>query len=235
MTVTSSPRDAPWLLGLSLPPGCRETGQLARRRAGRVAAVVAHRRGTAHRAQRQDRLVPGVRGRGVGGCLLTPTAGTTTGQDRVPGHAYLQPAAGLRPGRRSPGRAVGRGRPVPHRALHHQGLRVERRRPPPGGCSPHRGAGRDDDIRLWLRYPSPATRRKQLAELGKPLAGRQPPMGQRWPARSWRSCGSTATTCLPACCRCCGRPGEDEACRRGAGAGLRAAARRDHRTPGPGR
>ncbi|HET9081802.1 MAG TPA: hypothetical protein VFO01_14995 [Trebonia sp.] len=29
----------------------------------------------------------------------------------------------------------------------------------------------DDDIRLWLRYPSPATRRKQLAELGKPLAG----------------------------------------------------------------
>ena len=29
----------------------------------------------------------------------------------------------------------------------------------------------DDDIRLWLRYPSPVTRRKQLAELGKPLAG----------------------------------------------------------------
>jgi hypothetical protein len=29
----------------------------------------------------------------------------------------------------------------------------------------------DDDIRLWLRYPSPATRRKQLAELGQPLAG----------------------------------------------------------------
>jgi hypothetical protein len=29
----------------------------------------------------------------------------------------------------------------------------------------------DDDIRLWLRYPSPATRRKQLAELGKPLRG----------------------------------------------------------------
>jgi len=29
----------------------------------------------------------------------------------------------------------------------------------------------DDDIRLWLGYPSPATRRKQLAELGKPLAG----------------------------------------------------------------
>jgi len=29
----------------------------------------------------------------------------------------------------------------------------------------------DDDIRLRLRYPSPATRRKQLAELGKPLAG----------------------------------------------------------------
>jgi hypothetical protein len=29
----------------------------------------------------------------------------------------------------------------------------------------------DADIRLWLRYPSPATRRKQLAELGKPLAG----------------------------------------------------------------
>ena len=29
----------------------------------------------------------------------------------------------------------------------------------------------DDGIRLWLRYPSPATRRKQLAELGKPLAG----------------------------------------------------------------
>ena len=29
----------------------------------------------------------------------------------------------------------------------------------------------DDDIRSWLRYPSPATRRKQLAELGKPLAG----------------------------------------------------------------
>jgi hypothetical protein len=29
----------------------------------------------------------------------------------------------------------------------------------------------DDDIRTWLRYPSPATRRKQLAELGKPLAG----------------------------------------------------------------
>jgi hypothetical protein len=28
-----------------------------------------------------------------------------------------------------------------------------------------------DDIRLWLGYPSPATRRKQLAELGKPLAG----------------------------------------------------------------
>ena len=29
----------------------------------------------------------------------------------------------------------------------------------------------DDDIRAWLRYPSPATRRKQLTELGKPLAG----------------------------------------------------------------
>ena len=29
----------------------------------------------------------------------------------------------------------------------------------------------DDDIGLWLRYPSPATRRKQLAELGKPPAG----------------------------------------------------------------
>jgi len=29
----------------------------------------------------------------------------------------------------------------------------------------------DEEIRLWLRYPSPATRRKQLAELGKPLAG----------------------------------------------------------------
>jgi hypothetical protein len=29
----------------------------------------------------------------------------------------------------------------------------------------------DDDIRLWLRYRSPATRRKQLAELGRPLAG----------------------------------------------------------------
>jgi 2OG-Fe(II) oxygenase superfamily len=29
----------------------------------------------------------------------------------------------------------------------------------------------DDDIRLWLRYPSPATRRRQLAELGQPLAG----------------------------------------------------------------
>jgi hypothetical protein len=29
----------------------------------------------------------------------------------------------------------------------------------------------DDDIRLWLRYPSPATRRRQLAELGTPLAG----------------------------------------------------------------
>jgi hypothetical protein len=29
----------------------------------------------------------------------------------------------------------------------------------------------DDDIRFWLRYPSPATRRKQPAELGKPLAG----------------------------------------------------------------
>ena len=29
----------------------------------------------------------------------------------------------------------------------------------------------DDEIRLWLGYPSPATRRKQLAELGKPLAG----------------------------------------------------------------
>ena len=29
----------------------------------------------------------------------------------------------------------------------------------------------DDDIWLWLRYQSPATRRKQLAELGTPLAG----------------------------------------------------------------
>jgi hypothetical protein len=29
----------------------------------------------------------------------------------------------------------------------------------------------DDDIRVWLRDPSPATRRKYLAELGKPLAG----------------------------------------------------------------
>jgi hypothetical protein len=29
----------------------------------------------------------------------------------------------------------------------------------------------DDDIRLRLRYRSPATQRKQLAELGKPLAG----------------------------------------------------------------
>jgi 2OG-Fe(II) oxygenase superfamily len=29
----------------------------------------------------------------------------------------------------------------------------------------------DDDIRLWLGYPSPTTRRKQLADLGKPLAG----------------------------------------------------------------
>ena len=29
----------------------------------------------------------------------------------------------------------------------------------------------DDEIRLWLRYPSAAIRRKQLAELGKPLAG----------------------------------------------------------------
>jgi len=29
----------------------------------------------------------------------------------------------------------------------------------------------DDDIRPWLRYPSPATRRKHLAELGTPLAG----------------------------------------------------------------
>src|SRR5208283_2402691 len=40
------------------------------RHAGGVAAVVAHRRGTAHRAQRQDRRVPGVRERGVGGRLL---------------------------------------------------------------------------------------------------------------------------------------------------------------------
>ena len=54
----------------------------------------------AHRAQRQDRRVPGVRGRGVGGRLLRrlPAPGQT-GQDRVPGHACLQPAAGLRPGR----------------------------------------------------------------------------------------------------------------------------------------
>lgn len=29
----------------------------------------------------------------------------------------------------------------------------------------------DDDIRQWLRFPSPVTRRKQLAQLGKPLAG----------------------------------------------------------------
>ena len=29
----------------------------------------------------------------------------------------------------------------------------------------------DDDIRSWLRYQSPAVRGKQLAELGKPLAG----------------------------------------------------------------
>jgi hypothetical protein len=29
----------------------------------------------------------------------------------------------------------------------------------------------DGDIRRWLSYPSPVTRRKQLAELGKPLAG----------------------------------------------------------------
>src|SRR5260370_15131459 len=29
----------------------------------------------------------------------------------------------------------------------------------------------DEDIRLWLRYRSPATRRKQLEELGKALAG----------------------------------------------------------------
>jgi hypothetical protein len=29
----------------------------------------------------------------------------------------------------------------------------------------------DDDIRLWLGYPSPATRSKRLAELGAPLAG----------------------------------------------------------------
>ena len=39
----------------------------------------------------------------------------------------------------------------------------------------------------------------------------QPPTGQRWPARSWRSCGSTATMCSPAWCRCCGRPGQDQA------------------------
>ena len=39
---------------------------------------------------------------------------------------YLQPAAGLRSGRRSTGRAVGRGRAVPHRALHHQGLPLGR-------------------------------------------------------------------------------------------------------------
>ena len=29
----------------------------------------------------------------------------------------------------------------------------------------------DDDIRTWLKYPSPVTRRKKLAELGQPLAG----------------------------------------------------------------
>jgi hypothetical protein len=43
-----------------------------------------------------------------------------TGQDRVPGHVYLQPAVGFRSGRCSSGRAVGRGRPVSRRALHHQ-------------------------------------------------------------------------------------------------------------------
>ena len=54
------------------------------RHAGGVAAVVAHRRGTAHRAQRQDRRIPGVRGRGVSGCLLRrlPASGQT-GQGRV--------------------------------------------------------------------------------------------------------------------------------------------------------
>jgi hypothetical protein len=29
----------------------------------------------------------------------------------------------------------------------------------------------DDDIRFWLGQPAPVTRRKQLGELGKPLAG----------------------------------------------------------------
>ena len=43
----------------------------------------------------------------------------------------------------------------------------------------------DDDIRLWLRYRSPATGRKQLAELGKPSAGLLAAAdGTGWPARS---------------------------------------------------
>ena len=36
----------------------------------------------------------------------------------------------------------------------------------------------DDDIRLWLRYPSPVTRRKQLAELGKQLAELGKPLAE---------------------------------------------------------
>ena len=87
------------------------------------------------------------------------------------------------------------------------------RRPPPGGCSPRRGAG-------WMTTSgsgSGTRHRPRGASSSRSWASRspgcwQPPAGQRWPARSWRSCGSTATTCSPACCRCCGRPGQDQAC-----------------------
>lgn len=49
---------------------------------------------------RDELGLPGVRDRGVGGRVLRrlPARGQT-GQDRVPGHVYLQPAAGLRSGR----------------------------------------------------------------------------------------------------------------------------------------
>jgi hypothetical protein len=74
----------------------------------------------------------------------------------------------------------------------------------------------DDDIRLWLRYPSPATRRKQLAELGKPLAGLLAAADGRPLAGEivtvLREHGDDVLACLLPM--------------------LRAAAHRDHRTPG---
>ena len=88
------------------------------------------------------------------------------------------------------------------------------------------------DIRLWLGYRSPGTRRKQLAELGgrslgcwQPLTGQAGRRDRGGPAGARRRRAR-----LPAADAAGGRARTKRA-PRGAGTGLRAAAHRDHRRP----